>query len=629
MPPHHLSWAVKKEIRAIAPGWLACLALLAAVALMDLPSAHNVSIAAAFLGAIALGALSMGHEYSGGTLSLLLSQPRRRPSMVLLKLSVLAPMLLTLSALGFVIGGGPQDEKRLVFVLPLLCGLCIAPWFTMLCRNSLAGIVFTAATPVAVMLVSEVSAAVKFGTGPAMAADALAFKAALFWWGMLAISAVAAAFSWRVFMRLEVTDGRGQAIRLLWLRAGTPPTATVPLPVHRRPLWLLAKKEWRLQQLTFAVSGLYVLGWFGLWSARSAIPDLHILLLFVLTALNVLAVPVLAGSLASAEERQLGTLDWQALLPMSARAQWVMKAGVTVGVACVLGLAVPMALASMTGSREIRDGVQSFLSAGVGFAVVFLSVMSLYVSSLSASSLPALLWSVAAGCGLMTFANSWLLMGVVRLGADPGFNPLGFLTWWTGDGRSSSGRLFVLLMVMSALAVSLYAGGLVLLLRFAQANHRSAERSARRMSRQLLSLGTFLATVLILWFGASRTFRVEAEANQRAFMQRTFGLVTLAAIDSSNRRMTSYTVAVFPETRSRYSGAGQLFMVEPAHWPRGQVETRLVPGRYSVVAVEPLAGESALTARDPELIARLKARAIPLTIAAGESKTLHLTLSAY
>jgi hypothetical protein len=304
-----------------------------------------------------------------------------------------------------------------------------------------------------------------------------------------------------------------------------------------------------------------------------------------------------------------------------------MKVGVTVGVACVLGFALPMALAWVTGSREIRDGVQPFLAVGVGFAVIFLSVMSLYVSSLCASSLQALVLSVAAGFGLMTFTNRWFLMGWVRLGADTGFNPFASLGWhlgWRPDGRLS-----LLLMVMSALAVSMYLGELGLLLRFAGANHRSAERGSWRTLRQLLPLGMFPAMLLIVWFGVSNTWRVEAAAYQRAYMQRTFGFVTLAAVATDNRPLTSYTVVVFPENRSRYRG-GLLFMVDPARWPHGQVETPLVPGRYSVVAVEQLAWESELTARrDPEMIARLKAGAIPFTIEAGESKTLYLTLSTY
>ena len=36
---------------------------------------------------------------------------------------------------------------------------------------------------------------------------------------------------------------------------------------------------------------------------------------------------LLIGSLASAEERQLGTLEWQGLLPMASWKQWAAKVG--------------------------------------------------------------------------------------------------------------------------------------------------------------------------------------------------------------------------------------------------------------------------------------------------------------
>jgi hypothetical protein len=383
------------------------------------------------------------------------------------------------------------------------------------------------------MFGSELAAAVHFGADQTLGAGAVAFKAAVLWWGMLAVSAVAAVSGWRLFMRLEAIDGGGRAFRLPWPRAGTTPTTTMPVFAHRHPLWRLMKKELYLQQLSWVVGGLYAFGWLALWFAKNAIPDLHMPLLFALTALNGFAVSVVAGSLGSAEERQLGTLEWHALLPMSARAQWGMKVGVTVGVACVLGLALPVALASMTGSREIRDGLQPFLSAGAGFAVIVLSVMSLYISSLCASSLQALLWSVAAGSGLMTFASSWFLM--LRFGADPGFNPFLPLMLLTSWGQNTDGRLFMLLTAMSALAVSMYVGGLGLLLRFAHANHRSAERSSWRVLRQLLSLGSFLAIALILWFGAHNTFRVEEKDRHRAFDRPPEG--SSDPIDDRSRRV--------------------------------------------------------------------------------------------
>ena len=90
----------------------------------------------------------MGHEYSGGTLSLLLSQPRRREHIYLLKLGVLVLLLLSLALCAHGPSAsaphlGSRARAGLVVVLPLLCGLFIAPWLTMLCRNPLAGMVFT------------------------------------------------------------------------------------------------------------------------------------------------------------------------------------------------------------------------------------------------------------------------------------------------------------------------------------------------------------------------------------------------------------------------------------------------------------------------------------------------------
>src|SRR4029077_2172193 len=94
-----LSPAINKEVRAIAPGWLACMASIGIATLVTGGGIRGLVIPVYFLGSIALGALSMGHEYSGGTLALLLSQPRRREHLFLLKLAVLALALLTLSAI--------------------------------------------------------------------------------------------------------------------------------------------------------------------------------------------------------------------------------------------------------------------------------------------------------------------------------------------------------------------------------------------------------------------------------------------------------------------------------------------------------------------------------------------------
>src|SRR5207245_9327510 len=99
------------------------------------------------------------HEYSHHTLVLLLSQPVRRERVLLVKLGVLAAMLLALSAVArpvvFQHIRAPESEKLAAFVLPVVGGLFVAPWLTMVCRNPLAGAVFTIVIPGVVNVVGD------------------------------------------------------------------------------------------------------------------------------------------------------------------------------------------------------------------------------------------------------------------------------------------------------------------------------------------------------------------------------------------------------------------------------------------------------------------------------------------
>ena len=103
------------------------------------------------VGTVALGALSIGHEYTNRTLTLLLSLPVDRRRLYLVKLGVLIPMLVALAALA----SRPARTRRAldpagaapILLLAVACGLFLAPWLTMVCRSPLAGIVFALAIP--------------------------------------------------------------------------------------------------------------------------------------------------------------------------------------------------------------------------------------------------------------------------------------------------------------------------------------------------------------------------------------------------------------------------------------------------------------------------------------------------
>ena len=144
-----LPFDVSKEFRGLAGAWLACLTALVIPAAMGVRATRALEILAYFLGVAALGALSIGHEYRHSTLTLLLSQPRSRARLFLVKQGVLAAMLLTLAAVaGAVVDLRARESATLAFaVLPELCGLFVETWLTMLCRNPLAGTVFAVALP--------------------------------------------------------------------------------------------------------------------------------------------------------------------------------------------------------------------------------------------------------------------------------------------------------------------------------------------------------------------------------------------------------------------------------------------------------------------------------------------------
>jgi len=498
-----------KEFRGLSPAWLACLATMAVAAGLG-GRMRAVGLAGYFLGAVTLGALSVGHEYTCRTLTLHLSQPARRERLFLEKLGVLAAVLLASCAVAW-LGLFDPDVQRglgagwrtswwvLAFGLPLLCGLFVAPWLTMVCRNALAGAVFALAIPAAVWVASDIASAIAYGGVLATTIDAREFALDMFWRAMVIVCAMAAVAGWWTFMRLEAVDSRGLEMRLPTWLPGRPgraaPMNAAPDFARRHAMWLLIKKEIRLQQLTFAVSGLYIIGWASLvWLGQMA-PATRTTLLFTLTIFHLGAIPLLAGSLASAGERELGTLEWQALLPVAGRKQWAIKAGVALAVALTLTLGVPALLPYITASAGIRSEVAGATSISVAYAVTLTTVMGLYVSSVCANGLHALLISVPA---------VFVVMRVTGPYYDPWYwRPSTMWQRWSWMySHTAFGAVGILYTaLLDVLVIAMYAGAIGMLLRYAMTNHRSAERGAVRVWKQMAGLVVFLAIGLSLWGG--------------------------------------------------------------------------------------------------------------------------------
>jgi ABC-type multidrug transport system permease subunit len=276
---------------------------------------------------------------------------------------------------------------------------------------------------------------------------------------MAGISGVAAVLSWRMFMRLEAIEGRGQDLSLPMTRADLAPGR------RGRPLWRLARKELGLQQLSFAVAGVATMGWlamflFGVVTSTSRQFEDP---LGAVASLDSGLLALVIGSLASAEERQLGVFEWQALLPIASWKQWAVKVAVTLGLALLLSVLLPALLLAFTGG-PIRIGQRY---AGV---MLVLTTASLYVSSLSSSGVRALIVSLP----ISLFA---LFITVTLLMRPGGIQLTPISTGFVG----------------AVLGLGLY---------FALVNHRSAERGTRRILLQVLCLtGCAVLSVVLVAVG--------------------------------------------------------------------------------------------------------------------------------
>jgi ABC-type transport system involved in multi-copper enzyme maturation permease subunit len=459
-----MAGAVYKEFRALLPIWVACAITIGLGVVPSLRSieAVTVQVLAYVFGTIALGAQSIGHEYGYRTLGLQLSQPIERRHLLIMKLSVLLPMMVTLASLmwwALLARPMPSTAFQVVVVLvPALAGLLLAPYVTMLSRSQLAGTVLTLGVLGIVWLLADIWAI----PGAPL---------------IITVCAAGGILSWRTFMRLEAIDGAGAALNLpgWWRRARTR---------HRHPLVQLVKKELHIQQLTFAIVGIYLVAWAGLAGAQHRFLDLPNLPIAHLTLLYTALICLLIGSLASAEERQFGTLQWQTLLPVPRWQQWSTKVGVTMALTVLLGVGLPLLLMRVSPSPDDKTlAVQMPL---LTVALIVSVTVSLYVSSVSASGVRALVVAVPSVLGLFVFVR--VIAAAIRM-TVPSLGP---------SGRHLFRGPLWFYNYIGVIALVGVGALILLVLRFAAINHTLADRSIRRISQQLAWVAGALIFALAL-----------------------------------------------------------------------------------------------------------------------------------
>jgi len=436
--------SLQMEIWAQMPG--ASLAFLAAAVTAMSAQLRGFEILSVFpalahaLACLWICANAFGSEFEHRTLGQWLVQPRSRGDLYREKLGVAGGIAGTAAVIFFLTTGQSMGhdllELALIFGSLLILGLASAPFFTLISRSTLAGFVFTLTVPMALYLILQTLLDVYHARVYPDLVDRSREAVALLWAGSAIYLGTTALASWRVFKRLEWREGGAGGSSTLGLYALT---GAWDRWLGRR--WLgkpataqLIRKELRLHVVPWLIAGILI-GFWGLsllirkWAPGSELgvaaanPSTATLFAGIFGTF----VFLVTGASAIAEERVLGTLEWQWTQPIPMARQWKIKVGVATALALTLGLVLPAALVWLGFDAEALDATFGQTErqpiAVYAMALVALFATSLYASSVSQSSMKAValtpmllasLWAVGAltilGVGVMLddqWGNLW------------------------------------------------------------------------------------------------------------------------------------------------------------------------------------------------------------------------------
>jgi len=409
----HLGPAARKEAELLRDPWLA--AVFAAQLPLLLPViGKDVDLLAFACSAALIAAIPFGAEFHQRTLASLLSQPVDRAVWWSLKNRLLGTAL-ALHGLAFLLAhlavGRPSDPP---FVLALVVVSVVAfgtttAW-TLLTRALIPGLVFSVAAPIAFLLLGsfalsqiEYSEFVALGLGW----DRTDLRFA----GLLTAIAAGPVYAlagyqlgsrrWRA---LEAPDAAvshrsvGPSVPAPALsERHHPSTGSWPrfLTQWRRSrLAMLTRKEFRLQSqalvalaicLVFAVAAEWMSGVRELRDVRTN----TVACLLLLSGVTIL----LAGATSIAEERSLGTLDSQVLIPVSRGLQAAIKL-LPIALISVVAASIAFQVVVQPYSRNPSEWYE--MASTLAFATVGILAASLLASSGSPNTLRAVIATIAA-----------------------------------------------------------------------------------------------------------------------------------------------------------------------------------------------------------------------------------------
>lgn len=409
-----------KELRTLLPGCLIALIVPGLLALglgRESVQEHAEWAVMAFgFGCLLMGACAFGSEFEQRTLAGLLGQPLPRGVLYLEKLGTLG-LLLAFATVNLVLTlwltPGLQyslGDAATALLIPVFA-FCSAPLFSLLSRSTLAAMTFTFTVPLILWLGATLTLQTVRRFLP-LGVSSEAGLPWLLWIGTPVYLMATSALGWRVFQRLEIRDGGAGGRSNTGLHPLSWPVDAMIgrfFPAAGGTVQLV-RKELRLHVIPWLVAGIMV-GFWLLWltlrhytqdeELRGLLNGVSGMTIFAGLLGSVIASG--AGAACVAEERELGTLEWQLTQPVSVRRQWLVKVAVTSVLGVVLGVLLPALLVWLGFSREQLAGTFDDANAHVASAYagvcLLLFTMSIYASSVARNTTTALATAVGIGAG--------------------------------------------------------------------------------------------------------------------------------------------------------------------------------------------------------------------------------------
>jgi hypothetical protein len=504
-----LPFLVGNELRAVFPTFAGALALIVVSMMIDPNYRESVAFVGYGLGSVAIAASAFGHDFAHRTLLATLAQPVSRRQIwrirMVTALSTILPLTIIgawplglyrlLSSLILDVPNHSASDSTVLMLVAFLSSVCIAPCLTLLCRSALAGTVLTICVPFILMYGGEYawSLIIVWPLNHPVFLWYLAFS--------FIVTCVIGFVGTRVLWdRLQVIDARPVSLTLgNWKGI----KARTRAPTRRRSPWLqLAWKEARLQWLAIVP----VVGMCATAASFSKTPQPNFGIEMLIYTMGFWAVflCLILGSVGSAEERQLGLSDSQALLPVPKTTQWLIKVGLLFLLAYGFAVCLPLALLDgTTGRADLPIPGPNVWQ----MSAICITSLALFVSSCCRTTMKAVLVSLplsVAALGVIDLVRISEEMLIGRTRATVHEVIAGTARRFTYTLTSDDS-----IVAFTIAAPYIFGAGLIaLLLVFACRNHFSAERSGGELARQLF----WLLGAFVVAFVGSLSLHIRASA---------------------------------------------------------------------------------------------------------------------